>query len=103
MTDVNNLIVKNQEQTEAEIRRQWEAQDRNRRTRTLSQNWPNRAIYEAQLERIKNVNKSQGTPFKEIILFFSLIGFAKYRRSSPVKFATNLSPILPEFNKIKLN
>lgn len=63
MTDVNNLIVKNQEESEAEIRRQWEVQDRNRRTRTLSQNWPNRAIYEAQLERIKNVNKSQGTKF----------------------------------------
>ena len=63
MTDTNNLIVREAVETEAEIRRKWEEQDRNRRTKTLAQNWPNRSNYEAQLQKIANVNKNQGNFF----------------------------------------
>ena len=63
LTDVNNMIVREEQNTNDEIRRQWEEHDRNRRTKTLAQNWPNRANYEAQLQRIANINKNQGKIF----------------------------------------
>ena len=104
MSDINQLIVKNQEESEAEIRQQWEKQDRNRRTKPLSENWPNRAIYEKQLERIRNVNSSQGFCLITIkIIFCSLLGFAPYRRSKPSTFTPETPSVLPEIKDMKLD
>ena len=64
MSDVNNLIVREEQETVTEIRKKWAENDQNRRTKTLSQNWPNRANYEAQLQKIANINKNQGKLFK---------------------------------------
>ena len=64
MSDVNNLIVREEQETVTEIRKKWAENDQNRRTKTLSQNWPNRANYEAQLQKIANINKNQGNLFK---------------------------------------
>ena len=99
------MIVREEQNANDEIRRQWEEHDRNRRTKTLAQNWPNRANYEAQLQRIANINKNQGKIFLffAIKIFCSLIGFAKNRRSEPVSFQKAALSDLPELEKMKLN
>ena len=60
MTDRNDLIVREQQQTEAEIQQKWKEHDQARRQRRLNETWPNRSIYEEQLRKIQNVNSKQG-------------------------------------------
>ena len=56
-----NIVIENEErETEAEIQEKWRKMDQARRHQSLAQNWPNRAIYEEQLEKIRNVNSKQG-------------------------------------------
>lgn len=57
---MNELIVREEEQIEREIRDQWERSDQIRRTQRLKEVWPARGMYEAQLEKIRNVNSKQG-------------------------------------------
>ena len=59
-TDVNNLIVNEERVISEDISRRWQLMDQARRQRTLNENWPNRRNFEAQLEAIRNVNRSQG-------------------------------------------
>ena len=59
-TDVNELIVREEEQIERELRDQWQRSDQIRRTQRLQEVWPARGMYEAQLEKIRNVNSKQG-------------------------------------------
>lgn len=58
------MIVRENQETEAEIQRKWNEIDRHRRTKTLSQNWPSRSNYEAQLQKIANINKNQGNKLR---------------------------------------
>ena len=66
-TDVNNLIVNEERVISEDISRRWQLMDQARRQRTLNENWPNRRNFEAQLEAIRNVNRSQGESY--IILY----------------------------------
>lgn len=61
MLSDQNIVIQNEErEAEAEIQERWRKMDQARRTQTLAQNWPNRKIYEEQLEKIRNVNSKQG-------------------------------------------
>ena len=62
-TDVNNLIVNEERVISEDISRRWQLMDQARRQRTLNENWPNRRNFEAQLEAIRNVNRSQGESY----------------------------------------
>ena len=71
MTDLNQQIVKEEAETEAEIQRKWRQQDQNRRTKRLTEVWPNRANYEATLKAIQNVNSGQGLILITIVKLFA--------------------------------
>ena len=58
--DDNNLIVREEQQVEQEIREQWKRADESRRQKRLQEVWPARGMYEAQLRAIQNVNSRQG-------------------------------------------
>ena len=59
-TDVNNIILNEEREIAEDISQRWQRMDQARRQQTLSQNWPNRRNFEAQLEAIRNINSRQG-------------------------------------------